>query len=280
MTITLRSGQFYGLPQFSARGEQFAIRALAATRPERDAQVHTHEDAHFVFVLSGAYITSATGAPTPVRSPTLVFNPPHTTHRDRFAGGVGTFMTISVPAAIVRGATGYFSAGAIRMASPKELGAAFGIARELRGGRDEAVMDSLVWELLSRVGSRDRLRCDPPRWALRAFETIMDCPLVGCLSVLDVAADVDVHPAHLARVFRGFWGCSPAELARWRRADCAARLLVRSKLPGVDIAAAAGFSDQSHMSRDFRMAYGFAPGAYRRQHVSRMQDCDSDPAIG
>ena len=55
MSVDFKPGQFYGVPQFGARG-----------------------------------------APDCASSPTLIFNPPGTTHRDRFTNGLGTFVTVSV----------------------------------------------------------------------------------------------------------------------------------------------------------------------------------------
>ena len=37
----------------------FDIRRLKATRGDDEVQTHRHDDAHFVFVLSGTYISSA-----------------------------------------------------------------------------------------------------------------------------------------------------------------------------------------------------------------------------
>jgi AraC-like DNA-binding protein len=41
-----------------------------------------------------------------------------------------------------------------------------------------------------------------------------------------------------------------------------ARRLIAVDLPLADAAAATGFADQSHMTRQFKQAYGLAPGAW------------------
>jgi AraC family transcriptional regulator len=111
---------------------------------------------------------------------------------------------------------------------------------------------------------------------LRAYEAIMDRATEARLHVGDVAAEIGVHPVHLARAFRAAWDCSPGELIRWRRVDQAADMLRRLDVSAAEIAAQVGFADQSHMTRAFRATYGMAPGAYRRRHVSRIQASDSD----
>ena len=58
---------------------------------------HTHEEAHFVFVTSGTYLCSALGASAVCDPPTLVYNPPGTTHRDRFLSDTGLFGRPAAP---------------------------------------------------------------------------------------------------------------------------------------------------------------------------------------
>ena len=273
MSTLFRPGEFYGVPQFGSHSAGFDVRASAATGCEDDVQVHTHRDAHFVLVVSGTYLSSARGAPERARPPALIFNPPGTTHRDRFAGGVGTFVTVSVPGTSfldIR-TTGRSAAEAVCLRARSALSAAFRLARELREARDPMVMESSVWELFALVAEAGPPVSHPSAWVLRAYEAIMDRSAQPRLGVRDIAAEFNVHPVHLARAFRATWGCSPGELIRWRRVDRAAELLRSMELPAAHIAAETGFVDQSHMTRAFRAVYGTTPAAYRRERVSPIQ---------
>jgi AraC family transcriptional regulator len=276
--IDFGPGQFYGAPLFGASGGNFDVRALAASGSERDVALHTHDDAHFVLVLSGVYISTARGAADFVGAPALIFNPPGTTHRDRFLKGVGTFVGVSLRSATFRGLREVLPlpTHAVQLRSRDGLSSAFRIAREVRQSRDVLVMESMTWELLATAAAPRCRAGEPPRWALSAYDAIMDRATEARLDVGDVAAGVGVHPVHLARVFRAAWGCSPGELLRWRRIDRAADMLRGSRVSGAQIAAQTGFADQSHMTRAFRAIYGLAPDAYRRRHVSRIQAADSD----
>ena len=65
----------------------------------------------------------------------------------------------------------------------------------------------------------------------------------------------------LARQFRAAFGTSPSRFRTMRQLDRVRRLLKR----GISLAEAsteAGFADQSHMSRQFKKAYGLTPGAW------------------
>jgi AraC family transcriptional regulator len=263
----VHSGRFYGLPLGNATSGPFGIRALAATGREEDVETHTHEDAHFVFVLSGTYVTSAYGARGVVRSPTLIFNPPGTTHRDRFTKGIGTFMTVSLSSVTFREAADVQAVApvAMQLCHPDALKSAFHIAREMCSGRDTAVLESGSWELLGTARPSPLLASASPAWAVRAYEALMDSSSSAGLRIGDVAAKIGVHPVHMARVFRRAWGCSPGELLRWRRTDRAAELLRQTTLTAAQIAQEVGFADQSYLTHAFRTRIGITPAAYRRE---------------
>jgi len=257
------AGEFYGDLDWASGHGDFEARSFAASAGEHDVETHTHEEAHFVLGLSGVYICSARGAPRFARSPFLVFNPPGTTHRDRFAGGVGAFVTLSLERSALCDRADFGAAkDAIALPQRTALAAAFQVARDVRGpGADTGVVESAIWDMVACAG-RPCTAADssPPRWARDAYQVVMDRAAEGGLSVSAVAAEVGIHPAHLALVFRRAWGCSPGELLRWRRTEEA------SRLPAAEVAATVGFVDQSHMTRAFRTAFGLTPGAWRRAH--------------
>src|SRR5262249_17545307 len=61
----------------------------------------------FVMVLDGLYISSALNAGPRCRAPTLIYNPPGTTHRDRFEQLSGQFLGIAVSSASLQHAVEY-----------------------------------------------------------------------------------------------------------------------------------------------------------------------------
>ncbi len=273
--IVLPQGQFYGRLGHARTGGIFDIRSLDATCREEDVAVHTHTDAHYVLVLSGVYISAARWAPERARAPFLVFNPPGTTHRDRFVGGVGSFIAISFSEATfaqVRDQRALVDISTT-LARPEAVSRAFSLAREIRGAdKDSEVIESAGWELLASTREVPS-RLVTPGWAHIAYEALMDQSESPHLSIADLAREAGVHPVHLARVFRHTWGCSPGELLRWRRAERAADLLARTAIPAAEVAAMVGFVDQSHMNRAFRALYGQTPSAWRRaRHVAAVQD--------
>lgn len=72
-----------------------------------------------------------------------------------------------------------------------------------------------------------------------------------------------MNPVYLARAFRKRYGCLPAEYVRRLRVEAASEALARSGRPLAQVALEAGFTDQSHFSRQFRRLTGMSPGRYR-----------------
>jgi AraC-like DNA-binding protein len=70
----------------------------------------------------------------------------------------------------------------------------------------------------------------------------------------------------LARHFRALLGTSPYRYLVLRRLDHA-RLAMRGGASLADAALASGFADQSHMTRQFKQAFGISPGRWRALHT-------------
>ncbi|HEV7557819.1 MAG TPA: hypothetical protein VGO00_20275, partial [Kofleriaceae bacterium] len=79
--MLLHHGEFFGLRETRREVEGFSL-AIAAADPHHGVETHTHEDAHFILLLDGHYLSAARGAGHLHAEPALIYNPPGTTHRD------------------------------------------------------------------------------------------------------------------------------------------------------------------------------------------------------
>ena len=77
-----------------------------------------------------------------------------------------------------------------------------------------------------------------------------------------LAAEARMSSWHFLRVFRRETGATPHLYVLQRRLARARRLLEAGE-PPADVAAATGFSDQSHLTNRFRRTYGVTPAVFR-----------------
>ena len=132
---------------------------------------------------------------------------------------------------------------------------------------DEAsalAIEGLLFEMLALASRPHTNRDDQsaPIWLKRARD-LLHAHFTDQLSLSQIAADVGVHPGHLAREFRKHYRSSLGEYLREIRIEYASRQLLNSDEPQATIALAAGFSDQSHFSRVFRRLRGTTPRRFR-----------------
>jgi AraC family transcriptional regulator len=263
----LRHGRFFGTLEHRRESGGLALASLVPRVPEDEVTRHTHEDAHFVFVTAGRYLSTADGAPEVGGPPTLIYNPPGTTHRDRFRGGIGRFFTVSLDRTRCRTlAEGMaMPAHPVWLGRPAAIAAASRLVHECHAWDDASplAVDGLLWVLAEATAGAASARTERAAWLLRVRDRLHDeCAAPPGLGSL--AAEAGVHPGHLTRSFRRAFGCTPGEYLRACRIERAARLVLDTGEPLAAIAAHCGFSDQSHLTRALRRHAGVTPGRARR----------------
>lgn len=97
--------------------------------------------------------------------------------------------------------------------------------------------------------------------AVRARDFLhANCDRIVMLDELERATGRDRFS--LSRNFRMFFGTSPYRYLTMRRLDLARRLMITG-VSLADVAAMAGFADQSHMTRQFTQTFGMPPARWR-----------------
>lgn len=239
--------------------------------PQLRLDSHYHPRACFAVVLEGSvdkvFHTKEYALPTS----TVVTMPPEERHRDQFEDA-GAHMLVVEPAPdteeLLRPCAGlldrinHFQHGGV-------LSIAWRLSQEIHVEDDVTplAIEGLVLELLAVAARRNDTTDsadDAPPWLERARD-LMHARFAEPLKVSELADVVGIHPVHLARVFRGHFGVSPATYIRRLRLDFAATELATSGKSLSEIARCAGFADQSHLTRTFKQHTGFTPGQFRRQ---------------
>jgi AraC family transcriptional regulator len=266
-TAALTAGSFYGQTQVRYRASGLTV-AEVEHRAGRVLPEHAHEHAFFNVLVAGGYHESDGRRVLRYRPGVVGFHPAFLTHRDQVDEGGGRFLTVEMSAGWLDRTreVGPLPERAALLPAP-----AAWIARRLReecatpaAGQALAV-EALATELLvlaMREGAPGAAR--RPRWLGGVRETLEAQPLRRW-TLSEVAAALGVHPVHLARAVRRWEGRPLGDLARETRIRAAARLLEEKGRSVADVAAQAGFADQSHFTRVFRRLTGTTPAAYRRR---------------
>jgi AraC family transcriptional regulator len=251
---------FTGAEFAAARAGGFSVSHWLSDGPPASAAGHGHRHAHLVLVTGGRYMTPL--AQAGAGRPAFIYSPPQTYHRDHVGRGGGSFLTITLPDAVVDAMPRAGLPGQAGLVCDAEaLGLALAIRREAASGADDLHLESLCLELLGAMAAMrpERRR---PGWLRRAIDQLLD-DACERTQLGDVAAAAGVHPVHLARAFRRFVGCTPGEMRLSRRLKAAADRLAEGRMPLAEVALETGFGDQSHLTRVFTSRYGVAPGRYR-----------------
>lgn len=259
-----------------ARSENVAIREVAGFRLVETLYpsglkmaAHSHEPAYFSFVLRGAY-TERSGRQTRTCVPSLlIFHPPDASHAVAFHDAdVGIFRLEVRPQ--VQAHLREHSPGLMQATVDFRGGLAPSLAMRLYSEFrrmdkfSPLAIEGLALELVAETArSVSRTTGDArPRWLERAREILQEqCADTPTLSSL--AEEVGVHPIYLARSFRKHYRCTVGEYVRRLRIENACREIFASGKSLSEIAASAGFCDQSHFSNTFKRYTGMTPAEFR-----------------
>jgi AraC-like DNA-binding protein len=132
-------------------------------------------------------------------------------------------------------------------------------------------IEALLLEIAVEIYRQDKKalpKYKKPRWLDDAKDYIQGSLTLN-LTVSQIAAEVNVHPVHLARVFRQNCGCTIAEYIRRLRIGLACMMLSSTNESLIEIALNSGFSDQSHFSKTFKRVMNLTPAEYRAAINSR-----------
>lgn len=237
---------------------------------ERVLEEHLHEAAFFSLLLDGRYQETSGDLTVDYRPYTIVFHPPMMSHHDVIGAGGARFFIVELTTPWVDTVAGYGVPlrELCRLDGEDATWLAVRLHQEfLRGDAAQAfTIESLLYEL-SGWAAAESSRVDEtsPPW-LAAVEAALHEDPERRLNLHALAAIAAVHPTHLARTFRRVHGRSIGDYVTGLRMQRVCRALTETDAPLADIAADAGYVDQSHLTRVFRELIGVPLARYRRLH--------------
>jgi AraC family transcriptional regulator len=244
----------------------------AAYRASARVPRHSHELAGLAVVMDGGYVKRIQQADHDCRPGTLTLEPAGVSHAESYGRADVRALLIEILPWRLPAIADHESGLAVPLCTTHSAVRALGrrACRELWAPdlASPLVLESIALELIA-VASRSVWRHRvPPSWLRQVTERLRD-DFRSDIGLRALAAGAGVHPAHLARAFREYEGCTVGEYVRRRRIEWAAEQLERTTEPLVSIAHAAGFYDQSHFSRVFVREIGDTPARYRAHARTR-----------
>lgn len=171
-----------------------------------------------------------------------------------------------------------------RLIRQRRLDAILSLCQEPWGLSSLSRLEALLLEWTAGLSRSVDLR------AVHALTALQTAVAAGSFDVTRLARGVDLSTRQLERLFDHCFGLGPMHYARlWRFRRAASSLAggchagVRDGWAGLgDLAYAHGFSDQAHMTREFKRFAGLTPRAYslQRSHTLYLPEALSEPSSG
>lgn len=231
---------------------------------------HTHDRPIFAVMLSGGF-QSAIARRRLECAPATIWTEPAGEVHANFIGRTGARVIVVQPDPTLTDLFAPFTSlleAVTHGRAPMAAGDARRIANEIDDpdALTPIAVDALVLGMLTtavRSMAARRGLGAPPRWLARVRDALHD-RFRESIGLGELAAAAGVHPSHLAREFRAHYGVSVGDYVRRVRCEWAAERLLSSGDSISEIAASAGYSDQSHFTRQCVRFLGVGPGRYRR----------------
>jgi AraC family transcriptional regulator len=228
---------------------------------------HAHECAFFKVMLEGAYMKTDVRRAWTISPFTLTFHPAGERHADRFYEAAGRVFDLEIEDHWLKHAREYGSVldGPIQFTGGLPVWLGYRLYDEFRRADDASplAMEGLALEILAEAARGSDCTSERrPRW-LEQVRELVHARFAENLALEEIAATVGIHPVHLARTFRAHHRCAIGDYVRQLRVEYACRELFRSDTPLAMIALAAGFADQSHLTRTFKRLTGMTPAQFR-----------------
>ena len=254
-THTLGFGVTYDM--VAARTACGQLLTLTSHRSDGEIPPHKHVNDYLCIVLGGGFTELERQQTHERRSGCVFTHHAGETHHDRFGPHGAMCVNLHFPA-------GEPGPAVERICSPFVKVTADKLAFELAASsREELVLAALAAEIMGGLVPVRPSPQDRGKWIDRVVEAISDDP-ARRWSLCELAEIAGRHRVHVAQSFRARTGVSVGAFQRRRRLTCLSLALRHGNSPLAILAAEFGYCDQSHMTSEFRTAFGLSPDRYRR----------------
>lgn len=244
--------------------------SLLETRHEAGLRLPSHAHVHptLTLLLEGAFVENTDGHTFDCRPLDVIFKPGGLEHANAYSDAGARCFVVE----FTNG--GLAELGLDRQVRERPWAGRGAVSSQFfrlyRTGFDTVeeqtlAAQELVVELAKEIAGRSSWTfcAAAPGWLGRVRDSI-HADLSRPPALPDLAAEAGVHPSHVCRAFRRYYGCSISSYVQRQRIDEAVGILVAR--PNEDLSTVAlrvGYYDQSHFTRAFRRVTGDTPGSFR-----------------
>ena len=226
---------------------------------------HEHEAGTIDFVLEGGGVGTYAGREIVSSPGTVEFFREGIRHRFRaFTGGIRS-MHVVLPAEMIRELPQLRNTLLEELRHTRAHSLAGQVLRELHEPDDSSALqiESIVHELIDEV-TRTASQLSPRAGWIGRARDMLHATVDQAVSLGEIADELGINRAHLARTFKAKLGMSVGAYHRRLRLEHAARMIAQYDEPLARIAQRSGFSDQAHMTRQFSAHFATTPARYRQ----------------
>jgi AraC family transcriptional regulator len=266
----LGQGQYFGEILDNRRCCDLVLTEVKHAQGKRFPR-HSHELAFFSLLLDGAYTERCGPKTVDYKQLMVVYRPSGVSHSDRIGESGVRLFNVEIKESWLERMRQYGPIDGLSL-DPYGGELAWLAARLYREFRDNdpygpLAIEGLILEMLATMNRNSRvIDKQPPSWLSKVCD-LLRAEYAEGISIARITTEVGVHPYEVSRAFRKFQRQTIAEYVQDLRVKRASIDLLQPEMTLADVALAAGFADQSHLTRIFKRVTGMTPGAFRSAFV-------------
>ncbi len=262
----LSSGEFFGVT--NQKIEVNGIVFTNTTYTHDYVDWHHHENAYFTFLLAGKMIEGDKKGKKFCNPGSLLFHHAAESHYNIKPKGYTRGMHIELQPHWMKEnhSALTMTGGSFEVEDVNVKIIFYNILKETRNNDDVALLgiESLVAASINQLFPKNRPKASfEPYWTKVADELLQD-NYRNPHSLTEMAAILEIHPVHLSRSFKKYFGCTIANYIRKIRVARALSQLLNNSASLGNIAYDCGFADQSHMIRNIREFTSLTPTQFSK----------------
>lgn len=264
---TLAQGEYYSGTESQTKFKKFILTKKVHSKGE-SLPNHLHNNAYITNVIRGSFSEKYDHKERQCCPNTVIYHPPYEKHSDKFYED-GFLFNIEIEKSYFEDLLNQYPTLDIPAdCSYNKISALFNkIYYESINNDDfsEITISGLLEEIFSLINKNNNIPdiSSYPYWLILVKEILHE-ERVSNISLEKISKEINIHPVHISRSFRKYFGITPGEYLRKLKAKNACIMIKEKKYPLSKVAVETGFYDQAHFTKIFKKIVGLTPLQYSK----------------